>query len=99
MSVALTDEIANIATIDLFKRSAKGDFETGVFVGRPSLMDYDKAYLLVADAWKSRANGIPQGTFLLAYYENEEGVSESLLLTRAPSGKAAYRQRCDQLHG
>ena len=80
MSVALTDEIANIATIDLFKRSAKGDFETGVFVGRPSLMDYDKAYLLVADAWKSRANGIPQGTFLLAYYENEEGVSESLLL-------------------
>jgi hypothetical protein len=80
MGITLTDEIAKIASIDLFKRSAKGDFETGLFVGRPFALDYDKAYLLVADAWKARAKGIPQGAFLLAYYENEEGVSESLLL-------------------
>jgi len=80
MGVKLTDEIAKIASIDLFKRSPKGDIETGLFVGRPFAIDYDRAYLLVADAWKARAKGIPQGTFLLAYYENEEGVSESLLL-------------------
>ncbi|WZO97333.1 DUF87 domain-containing protein [Isosphaeraceae bacterium EP7] len=80
MSVALTDEIAKIASIDLFRRSTKGDFETGIFVGRPFSVDYDRAYLLVADAWKARAQGIPQGTFLLAYYENEDSVSETLLL-------------------
>lgn len=34
----------------------------------------------MADAWKQRARGIPQGTFLLAYYENEDNVSEALLL-------------------
>ena len=27
-----------------------------------------------------QVGGIPQGTFLLAFYENEEGVSEALLL-------------------
>lgn len=80
MGVALTDEIAKIASVDLFRRSAKGDIETGLFVGRPFSIDYDRAYLLVADAWKARAKGIPQGTFLLAYYENEVGVSEALLL-------------------
>src|SRR5262249_55887515 len=80
MPMALTDEIARIASVNLFRRSAKGEFETGVFLGRPFALDYDKAYLLVADAWKFRAKGLPQGTFLLAYYENEEGISEALLL-------------------
>ena len=80
MPMALTDEIARIASVNLFRRSAKGEFETGIFVGRPFALDYDKAYLLVADAWKFRAKGLPQGTFLLAYYENEEGISEALLL-------------------
>jgi hypothetical protein len=80
MSIALTDEIAKIASVDLFRRSASGDLETGQFVGRPFYLDYGRAYLLVADAWKARAKGIPQGTFLLAYYENEEGVAEAMLL-------------------
>jgi DNA helicase HerA-like ATPase len=77
MTLALTNEIARIAAIDLFKRGKTGEIETGLFVARPY---YDRAYLLVADAWKQRARGIPQGTFLLAYYENEVAVAEVLLL-------------------
>src|SRR5437763_552376 len=80
MAVALTNEIARIAAVDLFKRSKTGEIETGLFVARPFYLDYDRAHLRVADAWKQRAKGIPQGTFLLAYYENEAGVAEALLL-------------------
>lgn len=53
------------------------------FAGRPFYLDYDKAYLLVADAWKYRVKGIPQGTFLLAFYENEQDHIEEALLLRA----------------
>jgi hypothetical protein len=80
MPVALTNEIAKIAAVDLFKRSKTGAVETGLFVARPFYLDYDRAHLLVADAWKQKAKGIPQGTFLLGYYENEEGIAEALLL-------------------
>jgi DNA helicase HerA-like ATPase len=80
MPVAFTNEIAKIAAVDLFKRNKTGEIETGVFVARPFYLDYDRAHLLVADAWKQKAKGIPQGTFLLAYYENEEGIAEALLL-------------------
>jgi hypothetical protein len=90
MGLSFTDEIAKIASIDLFKKNTSGEPETGIFVGRPFHLDYDIAYLLVADAWKIKARGIPQGTFLLAYYENEPDVSEALLLrvlkpTRLPT--------------
>jgi DNA helicase HerA-like ATPase len=80
MALALTNEIVKIAAVDLFKRSKTGVIETGLFVARPFYLDYDRAHLLVADAWKQKAKGIPQGTFLLAYYENEAGVAEALLL-------------------
>ena len=80
MPVALTNEIAKIAAVDLFKRSKTGTIETGLFVARPFYLDYDRAHLLVADAWKQKAKGIPQGTFLLGYYENEDGIAEALLL-------------------
>jgi hypothetical protein len=80
MALALTNEIARIAAVDFFMRGKAGEIETGLFVARPFYLDYDRAYLLVADAWKQRAKGIPQGAFLLAYYENEEGVAEVLLL-------------------
>lgn len=76
----LTNLIERIAGIDLFKRNRDSKWATGLFVGRPFYLDYDRAYLLVADAWKHKAKGIPQGSFLLAYYENEEDVSEALLL-------------------
>jgi DNA helicase HerA-like ATPase len=80
MPVALTNEIAKIAAVDLFKRGKAGTIQTGLFVARPFYLDYDRAHLLVADAWKQKAKGIPQGTFLLGYYENEDGIAEALLL-------------------
>lgn len=80
MSSVLGDAIRRIATVDLFKRNGNGKWETGLFVGRPFYLDYEKAFVLVADAWKNKAKGIPQGSFLLAYYENETDVSEALLL-------------------
>jgi hypothetical protein len=80
MGLALTNAIAQIAATDFFRRDKAGNLETGAFVGRPFALDYDRAYLLVADAWKQKARGIPQGAFLLAYYANEEAVAEALLL-------------------
>ena len=76
----LANEIARIASIDLFKRNRQGEVESGMFIGRPFGLAYDHAHLLIADAWKQSAQGIPQGSFLLAYYENEENVAEALLL-------------------
>ena len=72
----LTNAIKELASVDIFKETKKDD----LFVGRPFYIDYNKAYLLVADAWKMKVGGIPQGTFLLAFYENEDKVSEALLL-------------------
>ncbi len=56
---------------DFFKRKNNGEWDTGFFVGRPFRLSYNKAEILLADSWKQRANGIPQGCFLLAYYDNE----------------------------
>jgi DNA helicase HerA-like ATPase len=75
-----TDTIAKLASVDLFARESDGKFSTGVFVGRPFYIDYERVNLLVADAWKLKAKGLPQGSFLLAYYEGESDVSEALLL-------------------
>lgn len=79
--LSFTDVMQKIAKVDLFKRNEQtGELLTGIFVGRPFGIDYGKAHILVADSWKQKAKGIPQGAFLLAYYENEEDVSEALLL-------------------
>ncbi|MBE9171382.1 DUF87 domain-containing protein [Pleurocapsales cyanobacterium LEGE 06147] len=56
---------------NFFEREPNGNWKTGIFVGRPFRLSYSKAEILVADAWKERAKGIPQGCFLLAYYDNE----------------------------
>jgi hypothetical protein len=83
MTLSFTNIISKIASVDLFKKnSSTGDIETGIFIGRPFHIDYEKAYILVADSWKLKAKGVPQGSFLLAYYENENevDVSEVLLL-------------------
>jgi len=56
---------------------------TGNFVARPFSLSYTKADILVPDAWKERAKGIPQGCFLLAYYDNEledQSKLEAILL-------------------
>ena len=64
--------IADLTQVDLFSRNKNNEnWETGIFVGRPFRLTYSKAEILVADAWKERAKGIPQGCFLLAYYDNE----------------------------
>ena len=77
----LMDVMQKIAAVNIFERDPKtNEFSTGIFVGRPFGLAYDRAYILVADAWKYKAKGIPQGSFLLAYYENEEDVREALLL-------------------
>jgi hypothetical protein len=77
----LTNEIAKIASTDLFDRDGgTGELRAGLFVGRPFYLDYNRAHVLVADSWKLRAKGLPQGSFLLAYYENEPDVSEAVLL-------------------
>lgn len=70
------DVIKNLASVDILT-SAK---DQGALIGRPFYLDYEKACVLVPDAWKMKVGGIPQGTFLMAFYENEEGVSEALLL-------------------
>ena len=73
--MALIDSIKNLISVDILSQGkAEG------FVGRPFYIDYECAYLLVADAWKQKVCGIPQGTLLLAFYENEDNVEEALLL-------------------
>jgi len=72
-----------LTQINLFKRTKDGEWNTGFFIGRPFRLSYGKAEILMADAWKQRANGIPQGCFLLAYYDNElddPANSEAILL-------------------
>lgn len=79
--MVLADIMKKIASVDLFARDpVTQQLKTGTFIGRPFYLDYNFANLLVADAWKLKACGIPQGSFLLAYYENEEHVEEALLL-------------------
>ncbi|MYF24472.1 MAG: DUF87 domain-containing protein [Nitrospira sp. SB0678_bin_10] len=72
----LEQKLRDILNIDIFKEGRKDE----LFVGRPFYLDYENAQVLVADAWKHRVKGIPQGTFLLAFYDGEDGVEEALLL-------------------
>lgn len=79
--------VKQLTQVNLFKRGKGADgqeeWQTGFFVGRPFRISYSKAEVLVADAWKDRAGGIPQGCFLLAYYDNEldnQTQREALLL-------------------
>ncbi len=74
--MSIASEIKHLAEVDIFKEARNKD----LFVGRPFGLNYQLATLLVADAWKMKVGGIPQGTFLLAFYENEPDVSEALLL-------------------
>lgn len=83
MTTGFTSVIAKLANIDLFEQDLATQMpKTGTFVGNPFYLDYDKARLLVADAWKMKAGGLPQGSFLLAYYinANEADVREAILL-------------------
>ncbi len=70
-----------ITQTDLFRRRQEDNqvkWDTGQFVGRPFRLTYTKAEILMADAWKQRSGGIPQGCFLLAYYDNETAEQSTL---------------------
>jgi DNA helicase HerA-like ATPase len=70
------DEIKKIASVDPLKEGK----QDGLFVGHPFSLDYFKSNILICDDDKKRVNGIAQGTFLLAFYDNEETVEEAVLL-------------------
>ena len=72
----LTQKLRAILDVDIFGEGRKEE----LFIGRPFYLDYETAQILVSDAWKHRVNGIPQGSFLLAFYNGEDGVHEALLL-------------------
>jgi DNA helicase HerA-like ATPase len=72
----LEQKIREIASVDLFTKGK----DDSLFVGRPFYLDYEKAQILVSDAWKHKVKGIPQGTLLLAFYNGEDGVEEAILL-------------------
>ncbi len=72
----IVNKIKELATIDIFNEAKKPENK----VGNPFYIDYTKANILIPDAYKSKVGGIPQGTFLLAFYDNEDDVEEALLL-------------------
>ncbi|MET3496473.1 ATP-binding protein [Variovorax boronicumulans] len=81
--MSITDAITKQ---DFFKRKQDGgkwEWDTGTFVGRPFKMSYVDSSVLMADAWKEKAHGIPQGCFLLAYYDcdpQQKYLQEAVLL-------------------
>src|SRR3546814_11530147 len=70
--------VNTITDTDVFKEGQNDD----VCVGRPYALNYNKANLLISDYWKHKVKGIPQGSFLLAFYDNpyDEDIHEALLL-------------------
>jgi len=70
------DQIKKIAQVDPLLQGKQED----LFVGHPFSLDYFKSNILICDDDKKRVNGIAQGTFLLAFYDNEETVEEAVLL-------------------
>lgn len=74
--MSISKMIQDMSSIDFFKEGKNVD----TFVGRPFALDYERASILICDAWKMKVGGIPQGSFLLAFYENEANVKEALLL-------------------
>ena len=78
--MSYTDKLKELATVDIFKEGSKKEN----FVGRPFSLDYDRTHLLICDSWKTKVGGVPQGTFLLAFYDNEnDSETEEALLLRA----------------
>jgi DNA helicase HerA-like ATPase len=74
--MSISDQIRQAASVNIFKLAD----DKSAFVGHPFYFDYDIVMVLVADARKHRVGGIPQGTFLLAFYDNDESEREAVLL-------------------
>ena len=74
--MSIASQIKALTSVDILSLGKSED----LFIGRPYSMAYDKTNILISDFWKNKVGGIPQGTFLLAFYDNEESVEEALLL-------------------
>ena len=74
--MSISTQIKHLASVDIFALTTNKQ----AFVGHPFYFDYDLVHVLVADARKKGVNGIPQGTFLIAFYDNEESDKEAVLL-------------------
>src|SRR4051812_39640899 len=74
--MSISAQIKQAAAVDLFALVN----DKKAFVGHPFHFDYDVVHVLVADARKKHVGGIPQGTFLLAFYDNEEDEKATVLL-------------------
>ncbi len=74
--MSIASQIKALTSVDILSLGKSKD----LFIGRPYSMAYDKTNILISDFWKNKVGGIPQGTFLLAFYDNEESVEEALLL-------------------
>ena len=72
----LEHQLKQIVSVDIFNKGRA----KALFVGRPYYLDYEKTQILVSDAWKHQVKGIPQGAFLLAFYDGEDNVQEVVLL-------------------
>ncbi|NEO83012.1 MAG: DUF87 domain-containing protein [Spirulina sp. SIO3F2] len=72
----IEEKLREIIGVDIFSKGR----DSSIFIGRPFYLDYEKARILISDAWKSQVKGIPQGTFLLAFYDGEDDVDEVILL-------------------
>ena len=53
------EELHKIASGDIFEDAKKDN----LFVGRPFYLDYDKAQILVADAWRTKSMEFPKELF------------------------------------
>ena len=72
----ISGQIKQAASVDIFKLAE----DKSAFIGHPFYFDYDMVHILVADARKHKVGGIPQGAFILAFYDNEEDEKETVLL-------------------
>jgi hypothetical protein len=72
----ISERIKQAASVNIFALAQNKN----AFVGHPFYFDYSTVNVLIADARKKSIGGIPQGTFLLAFYDNEENEKEAVLL-------------------
>lgn len=72
----IVDKIKDIISVDPLTQGKQPE----LFVGHPFKLDYNRASILICDDDKQRVQGIAQGTFLLAFYDNEDTVEEAILL-------------------
>lgn len=75
-ATSLTQELRDLASVDLFKAGRKEDWH----VGRPFALDFNTLRMVSNDKWKNRVGGLPAGAFLLCFYEGEPDIDEAILL-------------------